>query len=438
MRFMSQENHSNRPDPVESSSEHAQRTTASVGENLEGLLAGLLRIVSRYVWTVALLSLMPTRASQSICPQPPDYRHLLRPYTLLFIGCLLYSFLLGAVSHITSSDITEMVVKITKDSFGREFSFNALLVRSLPLVIVASLCATLAGMLTRTGGDTVRTLMVYLYGLQGSLLFFFVLAMDVLRDAFQRMLSSDDYIILAFLLLILALSIQGYRMFRHRVNAIHEQPKVRLLLLLGFPLFFLVPIPLAGYLVVATNLMPDEVEQEVRERRVAPVRIIEARATTIGRNNVYVALSALIQNQSGFPFILSRDGIDMELYFVSGDELNNVGRPDERTYPDLDLFDRFRLYFGSVHAEITAPDLDPSVLGPEAATIVEITIKVEGTAAWFEARQRYKQGQPIRQAPESSERPWDELAQGRSLFIGLVVQDVTSGQILRSEYFRVK
>jgi hypothetical protein len=197
---------------------------------------------------------MPTRASQSICPQPPDYRHLLRPYTLLFIGCLLYSFLLGAVSHITSSDITEMVVKITKDSFGREFSFNALLVRSLPLVIVASLCATLAGMLTRTGGDTVRTLMVYLYGLQGSLLFFFVHAMDVLRDAFQRMLSSDDYIILAFLLLILPLSIQGYRMFRHGVNAIHEQPKVRLLLLLGFPLFFLVSIPLAGYLVVATNL----------------------------------------------------------------------------------------------------------------------------------------------------------------------------------------
>jgi len=255
---------------------HSKRET-SLSDHLEAVLEDLFGLFLRLLTTVVFLSLRPKQAAGYLSGESAGKRVLVSPYTFLLIGCLLYSYFLGGAVDISTSNLTQVVWKVLKKKLAEGFSLESVLIRSLPLLLGASLAAGIAGRVFKDSTTRVRTLFVYIYGLQGVGLLLFALSASALSTAFERLAGSDDYIILLFFALTFALGVQVFRCLRFLVHgAKGSRPTNRVFLYLAFPILYLAPMTAVGYGVVATGFIKQEVKKTKIEPVVPAVRIIDA------------------------------------------------------------------------------------------------------------------------------------------------------------------
>jgi hypothetical protein len=419
----------------------------SLGDHVDAFLEDVLELFVRALRTVVLFSLNPKRAAAHLSRESGAGVTFVGPYTFLLIGCLFYSYFVGAWTATTHSDFTLAVWEVIKKGVREGFSLEGILIRSLPLVLGTSLAAAFAGVISRRSGPEVRTLFLYLYGLQGIGLLLFALSASALGFMFIRLTGSDDYIILLFFALGIALGVQAFRCLLLLTREDRKDSTVsRVLLYLAFPLLFFLPMPLLGYGLVRSGFTQQEGGRPPLERQVPAVRIMEAKWGEPDTSRLSVSLSAVVENRSKYTFVLEPKAAVLEIYFVPSDELNQMtimhSYPHQKgTYSDSDLevFSRCHVSMDEVQIEARPGEGTIHTLAPGGATIVRVAGHSDVTSAlcYPEIDWNKKKHSQAQDSPKRVPTTLKELAEGRELIVRLSVRDPTLDESLTSDHYRV-
>ena len=442
-----------------------------LGEYVEGTLADVLGTLSRFITTMFLLAIRPHRAAAQLSKEPPNYAVLARPYTFLLLGCLFYSVLLSAIElsftprdkntrGLSHNEITEVLAAGIQQLLSHGPSLLTLVITTLPILIVASLSAVLAGHIFKHART--KRFFLYLYGLQGSMSLLFGLSMETQGEVLQKLFGSDDYILLVFPALVLALAVQAFRCLRAILDNGNRSGKVvRALTYLAFCMLFLVPIPFSGYMVVGMHQSALQVKKENRERAPGPpIRIVDVTTPTIDGPRMNIELTALVKNRSKLTLVLRPSDVELEVYFVSPAELDRVwksGPAPSNVDADLDDYDRYRAHLNEARIENGVKGRDIWTLAPTLDGLIRVVASQEVTSLLFRAhardRWRYKDEdyltrrqmraeraqlvvEELEQVPESQRLAY--VADGRKVIVRLTLKDHTANSVLMSGFYRLK
>lgn len=445
---------------------------ARLGEYVEGMLADILGTLSRFISTIFLFTIRPRRAAAQLSKEPPDYTVLVRPHTFLLLGCLFYSVFLSAIKlsntlrdentiGLRSDDTTEALAAGFQQLLSDGPSLLSMVITSLPILIVASLSAVLAGHIFKRAKTKANAFFLYLYGLEGTMILLFALSMETQGDVLMRLFGSDDYILLTIPALVLGIAVQAFRCLRSILDNGNPLGKVvRALSYLAFGVFFLVPMPLAGHVVVTMHQSVLQVKKENRERSPGPaIRIVDVTAPTIDGARMSIELSALVENRAKRTLALRPSDVKLEVYFVSPGELDKVhtysrGLP-YNLYPDLDNYDRYRAHLDEARIETGGNGRDILTLSPTLEGLITVVASQEVTSFLFNSHERdfwkdedistrwrvlSERSKPVKrkleQVPELRRLMY--VADSRRVIVRLELRDHTMNQVLASGFYLLK
>lgn len=395
--------------------------------------------------TVILFGLRPKNAAAFLSGEAVEGKRLVGPYTFLLVGCLLYSYCLGSgFAGMTDSTFTQTVWNSIKNGWREAFSLETVLIRSLPILLGASLSAAFAGFAFSHSAKRVSRFFVYIYGLQGIGFLLFALSTSALEKTLQRLAGSDNYIILVFLVLTLFLCIQSFRCLHFLIKGVAARTSIsRVALYLAFPLFFMVPMPLAGFVGIKLGLIQLEGKERMSARRVPAVRLVETNWQNLGNSRLRLSLTAILENRSKDTFVLEPSAVTIRLYFISSDEFSRLvsiyPEPQQAgTYRDLEDYNRDAVSIDSAQIETEAGEPRIRTVTPGAALTVRVVL-TNAVAAAVRYRARDWNNPRASSAFESKrvDATLDELAAGRTVLVQVSITDKTLSQTLVSDCFRV-
>lgn len=288
---------------------------SSFGRNIESLLSGLIGMLFRWFGTLALFALSPKRVATVLGTERPDFRHVLRPYTFLFIGCLLYSFVLSSVPTLgralrVEAD-AERILEMAQREFGESFSFTATLIRTLPLLVILALSGWLAARPIARRATNVQYLYFYLYGLQAGLLFLLLMSLYTVFSA----IDVGDIPLLIMVLILFVLLIQGLRSLRRIIPKGTGWP-TRTAVYLLFPVFYLAPLPLAGYAIEQAGLFDYEESRAAPQPPLPAVRFLDAKYQADSNTHIRFLITALVENPTNHAMLITPERSDLYVVYL--------------------------------------------------------------------------------------------------------------------------
>ena len=424
----------------------------SLGDYVERILTDVLGTLARFISTIYLFTFRPHRAADQLSKDPPDYTVLVRPRTFLLLGCLFYSVLLSvfelsidppdantrALSH---RDTTESVIAGLQQLLSDGVSLLTLVITTLPILIVTSLSAVLAGHVFKYAKNKATTFFIYLYGQQGFLLLLYMLSVETQMGLFR----GTEYRILIIFTLILGLAIQAIRCFRSILSNGNPFGKVtRVLCYLAFVGFFIIPIPLSGFTVIAMHESALQVKEENRRSPGPAIRIIDVTTPTFDGTKMSIELTALVENRSTQTLVMRPGDVEFEVYFVSHAELNpvvNYGLGPSNVDAHLNRYNRYSISLNEARIETSQEGQGIWTLAPTSDGLIRVLASQEvmqikfigGNRDWEREKLMVME---LEQVPELQRLAF--VTDGRKMIVQLKLTDYTSDTDLVSGFYRAR
>ncbi len=439
-----------------------------LAEKVDTTISEIVNAIWRLASTILIFCFRPRIAAAQLSPFHPEYRILLRPNTFLLIGCFALSLYVkvlelssgsadGTVRGLRFSETTEAISATFQMVITDVFSVVGVIVRTLPILIVMSLAAYSASLVYSPPQEITRRFFLYLYGLQGIVLILVILSLETIGSASEALFGSDDYGFLLIPFIVVGLAVQSAR----GLLSLWDRPRSWKVAwrYAVFLLFFILPLPTAGFIVHSMSTSTDEISEESRRWGPGPpVRVVDVQPFVINGSQLRISFSALVDNRSTKTIALRSQDVSVEVYFVAPEER---GRNIQisRSLPSnvnwsVDSYDRHIVTLSEAQIEQADDRSEIWILAPGAEEFVTISVDQAVTVARFlpSDRGRYNFGSDDEWRAERSRRAAESrarleefaendvlkyIAVGKTAFVRVVLTDEAGMQTLTSGYYAV-